>query len=164
MRKSSRRISLPSSDLVGSLEEGGSLVIRYVCSLCDARTSRAPWSLEDETSDHFHEWKRVPSKRDGGSAQILEAMREDDISHDPYGTCMGWHFAIADLLSDVAPDEIPSAWDYRRGLGGSDEEDWHYVELSSFLEAGIITTADLVRVGNICSRYVRILHMQDRSY
>lgn len=95
---------------------------------------------------------------------ILNEIRTDDIEHDPFGTCLGWHFPIADLLTDRNPDMVPASWEFRQALGGSDSEDYRYQDLVDWLDYEMVTVDDLVKIGNILSRYVRILHMQGRDY
>jgi hypothetical protein len=47
---------------------------------------------------------------------ILDAMRDDDIAHDPWGVAMAWGFACADLLH-VMGEDVPAEVQYTPALG-----------------------------------------------
>lgn len=53
------------------------------------------------------------------SNPILDMMRDADMG-DPWGTAMSWGFAVAEVLCDADPSEVPSVLGYRPGMGGPD--------------------------------------------
>jgi hypothetical protein len=95
---------------------------------------------------------------------ILDLIREDDIRHDPFGTALGWHFAICDAMVEWAPPYPPPSWGFRQAMGGPDTEDPNYVVLNEMLDAGTITGDDLLRTGNILARYVNVCRLAGKGY
>jgi hypothetical protein len=62
---------------------------------------------------------------------VLDAMRDDDLGHDPWGTAMSWAGAVCDYLHHVALcDDIPDGLGYSpgpftpRGDDGYDDESY----------------------------------------
>lgn len=61
---------------------------------------------------------------------VLDAMRDDDLGGDPWGTAMAWGFAVCDYLHHVAlaDDAIPAGLGYRpaatRVGEGFDDDSW----------------------------------------
>lgn len=98
------------------------------------------------------------------SRAILHEIRGDDIHHDPWGTAMAWHFAIADCLGHGwGPPYPPADWGYSSPMG-PDENDPRFRALEEMLHAGTVSSEDLLRVGNILHRYERVLERAGRDY
>ncbi len=95
---------------------------------------------------------------------VYALIREDDIKHDPWGTAMSWHFAIADCLVEWGPPYPPAAWHYRQAAGGPETDSYAYMELSGLLSAGEITASDLVKVGNVLARFENLCELRGMSY
>lgn len=49
---------------------------------------------------------------------ILDAMRDDDLGDDPWGTTIAWSFAACEVLYDADPNMVPSEVGYRPSLAG----------------------------------------------
>lgn len=98
------------------------------------------------------------------TSAILEMIREDGIKYDPWGTCMSWHFAICDVMTEWAPPYPPSEWGYHQALGGVETDSFQYQELTAMMESKEITEHDLLAVGKILHRYEQILEKKGRSY
>lgn len=100
---------------------------------------------------------------------------------DPYGSAMGALGAIADVLFAIDPNAIPAGWEFRPALGASQDleamalredetsgeltgaEDLLTAEIAADALSGAITESDLVRAGNILSRFIDCLP-EDRKY
>lgn len=97
---------------------------------------------------------------------VLDAMRDDDIGHDPWGTAMSWAGAVCDYLHHVAlSDDIPASLDYGpapytpRGDGFDDESyPARYVA-----EAGL-DTYTLTVAARCLSRYLDWCKAAGRDY
>lgn len=83
---------------------------------------------------------------------------------DRWGTAIGIHFAVADLLADIDASTIPDEWGYRQALGGSDTDNWDYRVLAEDLERGELHASDLIHAGNVLSRYCAYLDRKGLSY
>jgi hypothetical protein len=53
---------------------------------------------------------------------IIALVREDDVEHDPWGTAMGWAFAVAENLHFRAGETVPDSLGYRPAMGATDIE------------------------------------------
>jgi hypothetical protein len=119
---------------------------------------------------------------------IADIAGSDDWQHDPFGTAIALHFAIAEVLdmSDVAGDVTPrpfDRWQYRRApftvpaletvaaraedfSEGEFTDDYDYatIALAAALHEEQITQADLVYVGDVLSRYVALLDLAGKTY
>ena len=95
---------------------------------------------------------------------IIQEMRFDDIRHDPFGTALSWHFAIADALTGYGPPYAPPRWGYRPAAGGPDTDAPEYETVCDLLDSGAATPAELIRAGDICARLVRLCRLAGRDY
>ena len=57
-------------------------------------------------------------------------IRMGDIG-DPYGTCMGWKFALADYMTEKFSG-APSDWDFCQAMGGADLDSFEFQTLELF--------------------------------
>lgn len=120
--------------------------------------------------------------------RIADIAGADDWEHDPYGTATILHFDIAAVLdaSDVEGDITPAPfarWGYRRApftvpaletiaaraddfAEGEYSGDYTFgtVALAVALRDDEISQDDLVYVGDVLSRYARLLDRAGRSY
>ena len=101
-------------------------------------------------------------------AAVRECFDAGDVgpSGDRWGTAIGIHFALADLLTEWHEGSgiIPSEWGYRQALGGADTDDWNYRVLTEDLERGELHASDLIHAGNDLSRYCAYLDRKGLSY
>jgi hypothetical protein len=84
-------------------------------------------------------------------------LRIDDISFDPWGTVMQWHFNLCEHLYWHIEEEVPSAWQFRPGMGGAPERE----EYSPFDN---VPYEDLVKFGNVLARYASKLRQAGKDY
>jgi len=78
---------------------------------------------------------------------IIALMREDDVEHDPFGTAMGWAWAVAENLHFRAGETVPDELGYSPGMGASDIEAEDYASQMIAAEgfrAGTMTEAALI--------------------
>lgn len=84
---------------------------------------------------------------------------------DRWGTAIGIHFTLADLLTEWHDGSgIPSEWGYRQALGGPNTDNWDYRVLAEDLERGELQASDLLHAGNVLSRYCAYLDRKGLSY
>jgi hypothetical protein len=82
---------------------------------------------------------------------IIEYLRDYFDFGDMYASTMGALFAIADAMTDLDPDLVPSEWEFRQAAGGSDTEDANYIAITEAMAAGA-TVEDLKHAGAVFSR------------
>ena len=88
---------------------------------------------------------------------------------DEYGTTVGWHFAIAELLTLLEfHDDIPAAWQFR-AAPGLDSATWaddshENGELWALGQDGELTAESLTYWGNVLARYATILRAAGNDY
>jgi hypothetical protein len=88
---------------------------------------------------------------------------------DEYGTTLGWHFAIAELLTLLEfHHDIPAAWQFRAapGLDSSTwaEDSHENSELWELWQTGEISADALIYWGNVLSRYADVLRAAGLDY
>lgn len=83
---------------------------------------------------------------------------------DPWGSAMGWFFGVADVLWHAGEDSIPPEWEYGHSPVCDGPEDYPDAEISEMFDSGEIDLADLVRFGNMLSRYTDILRAAGHDY
>jgi hypothetical protein len=79
--------------------------------------------------------------------------------YDPWGASMGWHFAIADWVTDQGGD-IPGEWGYRPSMGGSEREAPEY----QALEEGNFPVADVEQAGAVLHKLEDRLKAEGKDY
>jgi len=91
---------------------------------------------------------------------------------DAWGSCVGAHFSIADVLYVIGED-IPDEWQYRQpntttrvrdAIYNEDNGDWLAADLLESYYTNLITGDDLRHTGNVLSRYSDMLNAAGRSY
>lgn len=95
-----------------------------------------------------------------GVFAILPELSYDDWE-DAYGTASNYFFGIAEVLYSVAPESIPDHWEYRHSPFPAKSP----AELRDSLPESFVmdaldsgrTVADLVHVGTVLVRYIRLL-------
>lgn len=86
-------------------------------------------------------------------------MRRDDLTGDPWGTCLNWHFDLCDFIHFISPSEVPSHWVYAPGAGQTEpENDCPNYPYEDELQA------DLIAFGNLLSRYASKLKQTGKDY
>jgi hypothetical protein len=86
---------------------------------------------------------------------------------EPWGDTMEWWFAIAEVLTHWAGEQVPAAWQFRDAPGHHDRwEPDGYVEevLTEYWDDGSVTTDDLITFGSVLSRYADILRAAGMDY
>lgn len=92
----------------------------------------------------------------------LYALQHD--GSDPWGSAIGFHFGICDVLTFVEED-VPSAWQFRAGAGSDESpEEWPAVEILDYLERGLTDADELRHFGSVLSRYTRLCDLAGHSY
>lgn len=77
---------------------------------------------------------------------------------DPWGSVMAWWFAVADALTDTAPERLPSHWQFRQSPLGSDKDQYEYETVAGW------SPETLVRFGNALGRYAARLKAAGKDY
>lgn len=104
---------------------------------------------------------------------VLTLMREDDISHDPWGTAMAWAFAVAEVLyaaGEDVPDEMgfsPSPfvqYSNRAPEEWPDAEVWHLLNGVPAYWVRAATVADIQFAGRVLARYLAWCRAAGRAY
>jgi hypothetical protein len=80
-----------------------------------------------------------------------------------YGSTLACLFAIADYLQDHAPELIPSEWEYRPAMGGSETEAYEYEAIGWAVESGA-TIQDVLKAGVIFNRIDRLNRLTGLEY
>ena len=96
---------------------------------------------------------------------VLDAMRDDDLGGDPWGTAMSWCFAVCEYLHHVAlSDDIPDSLGYQPAatLRGEGFEEESYPE-AYIVEMGL-DTFTLVQAARVLSRYLDWCKAAGRDY
>jgi hypothetical protein len=88
---------------------------------------------------------------------LKNEIRLDDITYDPWGTAMSWHFTLCDVLCWERNADIPQHWGFKSGIS-ADDEDFNYDFLKQFKDE------DLIKFGNLLSRYTAKLELAGKSY
>ena len=111
---------------------------------------------------------------------IADHAGADDWAYDPYGTGMNLAFDICEVLNaaDVEGDITPAPfarWQYSPSpyvtvpsldtLADDEEgESWGARALADSLRSGENTTDQLIKAGDVLSRYVSLLTLAGRDY
>jgi hypothetical protein len=90
--------------------------------------------------------------------QAFAEIRLNFDSGDAWGSTMAWLFAVADALTDKAPDLVPPQWQFRQSPFGSDKSQYEYEIAAEW------NTATLIRLGNALSRYAARLKAAGLDY
>lgn len=107
---------------------------------------------------------RNRTQTDGYNA-LMYSVRTDDIRHDPWGTGMGWLFALAEVVyvesGEILPEFVPSPLLRTRN---DLEPDSTATDVFEMLDSGTFTLADMCAVFAVLSRYVDWCRQAGRSY
>lgn len=91
---------------------------------------------------------------------LKSEMRLCDFAHDPWGTAMSWHFAVAEQLHFTRATPVPEAWQFKPGMSYEDQDfegyEIEFVRLAS--------DEVLVAFGNLLRRYTALLERKGLSY
>jgi hypothetical protein len=116
---------------------------RFTEFLGEIEMRNANWS----NSEAVEVWMSARPTRN----PIVEYLRDYFDFGDMHGSTMGALFAIADAMTDLDPDLVPSEWEFRQAAGGSDIEDANYIAITEAMAAGA-TVEDLKHAGAVFSR------------
>ena len=95
---------------------------------------------------------------------ILETMRDTFDGSDAWGSVAAWHFAIADVISEIDPDQVPEEWQYRQSPFGVDTEAYEYDQIIETMRDEGATLDDLIHAGNVLHRYAIQLKLAGLDY
>lgn len=95
---------------------------------------------------------------------IIERMRDSFDGGDAWGSTMEWWFAIADVITEIDPSQVPSDWEFRQSPFGSNEDSFAYQEIVALMVEDGITLDDLVPAGNVLTRYAAQLKLEGMDY
>lgn len=95
---------------------------------------------------------------------IIERMRDTFDGGDAWGSTMGWWFAIADVVTEIDPSQVPSEWEFRQSPMGSNTEAYEYQEILETMRDDGATLEDLLDAGNILTRYAAQLKLAGMDY
>lgn len=95
---------------------------------------------------------------------ILETMRDSFDSFDPWSCTLSWHFAIADVITEIDASQVPSAWEFQQSICGADTEAWEYIEIIETMRNDGATLEDLINAGNVLARYAAQLKLAGKDY
>ena len=76
---------------------------------------------------------------------------------DPWGESLSLHFVICDTLS-MRNAHIPAKWEYSQSLCGADTDAPYFEDIQD------IDSTDLIKLGNVLSRHVRLMEHMGHSY
>ena len=104
---------------------------------------------------------------------VMAEVRYSWDSGDQWGTVMGWHFAVCEVLSAMDED-IPAHWEFRRGANPAStlaelaEED-DAIPYEDHILAGMVlayqtTAEDLRYAGEVLHRYAHTLKRAGVDY
>lgn len=83
--------------------------------------------------------------------KVVEYLRDGFDSGDMYGSTISCLFAIADRLSEIAPELVPAEWEFSPAMGGADTEAYDYQTIIEAMNNGA-TVEDLLKAGIIFNR------------
>lgn len=84
---------------------------------------------------------------------------------DPWGSSMGWFFAVAETLWHRSAADIPAEWQFGHGMGcDGSSDDYPDAVVMEMYDSGQVSDADLVRFGNVLSRYTDLLRAAELDY
>jgi hypothetical protein len=136
------------TDEVGHTDEETGRYLGAFCGDCGA-VIRSPEQEEEEEEDEAV-----------GALTLadLQAEYRPTAGSDPWGQCLGWHFAVCAELSrrGVA---IPDAWQYREGAGGTPPRETYEDEVVADAH-----TEALLAFGHKLHRLAGILRAAGRDY
>lgn len=87
---------------------------------------------------------------------ILGRMRDEFGGGDPWGTAIGWAFAVADVLHFAAGEPVPAEMQYRPSpvQHEVDRDLYPDAEVLDMYESGELTADDLTTAAKCLSRYL----------
>jgi hypothetical protein len=97
----------------------------------------------------------------------------DDWEFDPWGSALGLHFAICDVLHAIGESgDALARWEFRPSPfavadtlpGLIESEDYSVSALAESVIDGVISVEDLVRAGEVLSRYTALAVLAGRDY
>lgn len=99
---------------------------------------------------------------------VLEVLRDNFDSHDPWGSALSAHFDIAECLYRNGAD-VPAAWEFRPSpminVGeppAEDEESIFYADIDLLLRTGHYS--NLIHAGNVLVRYLAQCKLAGMDY
>lgn len=95
---------------------------------------------------------------------IIETMRDSFDGGDPWGSTMEWWFAIADVITEIDPSQVPSAWEFRQSPFGANTDSYAYQEIIDTMRDEGAVLEDLLNAGNVLTRYATQLKLAGMDY
>jgi hypothetical protein len=91
-------------------------------------------------------------------------MRDTFDGGDPWGSAVAWHFAIADVLTEIDPALVPDAWEFQPSVFGSNTEAYEYQAVCDLIKDDGIEPDVLIHAGNVLARYTMLLSLAGYDY
>jgi hypothetical protein len=95
---------------------------------------------------------------------ILERMRDSFDGGDPWGSVMGWWFAIADVITEIDASQVPSEWEFHQSPFGANTEAFEYSEILETMRDDGVTLDDILHAGKVLTRYASQLKLAGKDY
>lgn len=95
---------------------------------------------------------------------VLETMRDTFDGGDPWGSAVAWHFAIADVITEIDPAQVPEAWEFQQSPFGADTEAYEYNAVIETMRDNGAVLEDLIHAGNVLARYTHLLMLAGKDY
>lgn len=95
---------------------------------------------------------------------ILETMRDTFDGGDAWGSVMAWHFAIADVMTEIDASRVPAEWEFSQSPFGANTEAYEYQSTLEAMRDGGATLDDLIHAGNVLMRYAAQLQAAGQDY
>jgi hypothetical protein len=101
-------------------DKHGNLIAREGCDICGCGCKY--WEDDTCVDCGTHVKHALQPELPETSNSIIALVREDDVEHDPWGTAMGWGFAVAEYLHFREGANVPDSLGYSPAPGASDIE------------------------------------------
>lgn len=95
---------------------------------------------------------------------ITEYLRDGFDFGDCYGSTVTALFAIADVITEIDSALVPSEWEFRQSMAGSDTESSDYQAIIEAMRNEGATLEDLLHAGKVFSRLDRLNRLAGLDY
>lgn len=95
---------------------------------------------------------------------ILETMRDTFDGGYSWGSTMEWWFAIADVITEIDPSQVPSDWEFRQSPLGPDIWGFAYQAIVRTMRNEGATLETLLHAGTVLTRYAAQLKLAGVGY
>lgn len=95
---------------------------------------------------------------------VLETMRDTFDAGDPWGSNIAWLFAIADVIYEINPEQVPAEWEFRPSPFGADTESYEYNAICDLIKDEGIDVDVILHAGRVLNRYDNLLRLAGMNY